>query len=196
MARCTPSLLVVALELSACSIEPRGTTAAPDEWLFVDDTLGVAFEVPARWRSHWDGHAVVFAGEVQEPTFFTTLSLQAEPDRRQPLADALRDMVEPLLNQRRFALWSETPCIVASRPALAYRVELELHESPRWRVGVIFPTSGFLVDLAYAATPELFPVGVTAFEHALASFSVSPPSPTPAPLAGTEDGVAPDPALQ
>ena len=171
MPRCTFLLALTALVIS-CAGPPPGDPA-PRSWLFHHDATGVSFELPASWRATESERALVFSGPERSPSYYTTITFQAAlSDSDRTLGDALAAAHADLAELPQFAWHFREAALVATRPALRYGLQVELHESVRVRHGVVFDASGTVVDLAYAGTPEVFDSGLPAFEHVLATVAV------------------------
>jgi hypothetical protein len=170
MPRCTLSMTLVCV--CACA---GAQTAADEEsptWLFHHDATGVSFDLPQAWQITRPGSALVFSGPAESPAYYTTITMQALLDTEQPLDEVLTAAYGDLADLPQFAWHFREPAVTACRPGLRYGLQAEVHESLRFKHGVLFDASGTVVDLSYAATPELFFDGLPVFEHALATLAV------------------------
>jgi hypothetical protein len=139
--------------------------------LFHHDVTGVGFELPASWRTTDSGPVLVFSGPPKTDSYFTTITYQAVPQEEDLEAALLRAHAR-IATLPRFAWHLRDPIALGTRPALRYGFQVELHESLRWKHGVLFPASGTLVNLTYSATPDLFAGGISVFEQVLATLAV------------------------
>lgn len=168
------SFVVLALAAAACS-EPEHAPHqhASEHRLYWHDGLAFGFEVPATWVEHQEGDALVFSGTRDTTAYFTTLVLQVVSNERtddQDLKTVLEEIVGPTMARHPFSWIEQSPDLIAGRPAARYVFEVELHESLRRKQGLIIDIGDHLVDLSYAATPELYSAGIPIFEHARATF--------------------------
>lgn len=172
MLRCT--LLPFLLASPACGAPTPQSTAAETR-LFTHVELGLAFELPASWEESVEGRALVFSGpkgDIEQRS--TTLTVQAKAADEQPLDEALRALLARFEGEPRFALLCREPLVLSETAALRYGVQVELDETMRLRHGLLFFTSGYLVDLAYGAPLPLFARNVAVFENAQTTLAIEP----------------------
>jgi hypothetical protein len=159
--------------LLACAGDPPVAERKPGPWLYHHDATGVSFELPPGWAVTESGAALVFSGPAGSPDYFTTVTLQAAlRTDDQTLDEALAAAHAELTQLPQFAWHFREPALVATRPALRYGLQVELHESLRLKHGVLFDASGTIVNLVFAGTPEVFSTGLPIFEHVLGTVAV------------------------
>jgi len=156
-----------------CASDPPVVNDGPGPWLYHHDATGVSFELPTTWTVTDSGAALVFSGPNGSPDYYTTVTFQAAlRTDDQTLDEALATAHAELTQLPQFAWHFREPALVATRPALRYGLQVELHESLRFKHGVLFDASGTIVNLVFAGTPEVFATGLPVFEHVLATVAV------------------------
>jgi hypothetical protein len=166
-------LMALAIAAVSCNAPDRAPSpGAPAHRLYWHDGLAFGFEVPPGWLEQQEGDALVFSGPRDTTAHFTTLVLQVvDANGRDPSA-ALEEVRSASTERYPFTWIERRPDFVAGRRAARYVFEVELHESVRRKLGLLIDIDDYLVDLSYAATPELFAIGIPAFEHARSTFRV------------------------
>ena len=173
----------VAFAIVGCGAgSPIVPTSEPSTRTFCEEVVGVCFEVPADWPEQTNSVGILFSGRSGTDDFFTVLSLQAMTDNGEPLTAILDSTYATFATSRRFQWLTRDPVLVATRPALAYSLELDLDESPRRRAGLLVVGDGLVIDLAYSAVPTLFWKNLLAFEAAAATLTISSGSSSRVPL--------------
>jgi len=133
---------------------------------FTDDGLGVTLELPPHWLHSRHGTSHIFSGPADDPSYYTTITLQGLP-KEATLDEALARAFAPLADRTTLHWQPHEPAMVDGHAALRYALHFELHETMRRKAGVLVDASDAFVDLSYAATDELFPLSVAAFDHSV-----------------------------
>jgi hypothetical protein len=179
-ARRIAAIGMLGVALCACSGgDADAPAAAPTPRVFSDERTGLSFELPADWEHTRLGSSHVFSGPSRRDTYYTTVTVQIvegrtalDAGRDGALDAALEAAYHDVAALESFRWELREPVSVAGRPGLRYSAHFDLHETPRRKSGLLLDTGGRLVDISYASTPELFPLGLPAFEALLGSLSV------------------------
>jgi hypothetical protein len=170
-----PSPLCAFLLLAACAAEKPHALLTRHS--FYHDALGIGFDLPVHWTYHSQassrGSVLVFSGPNHTNQYYTTVTLQAVTSPQESLYQALLTVHESILGLPEFAWIAREPAVIDGRPALRYALCVQLHESLRLKYGVLLEASGYLVNLTYSGTTEVFGDAVGVFEDIVASLSVT-----------------------